>query len=320
MAQVRLDSPLRKEDLLSIESVLYEAKQEELVHRRIARVNTNYDPNAAEIGYDWYKAQGSAKILAAGASANDVPFVNELSGRETRQVYDIVEGIKYTKAERRRVQAKQSIGKGPAVQLDLLRVNSARRLINELEAKIFFVGDDKHGIKGMLNHPGIIVEDVAVGATGANDAAKRLWANKTPKEKLKDLLQAKKMVERGDLFQAKVLVLTSDAYNSLLEPYSDMSPMTVLSWLMKEGAFFEEIIKTSALNSTNSKLKISSAAVAGFAVLDNRPEIIELATPEDMTLSPPVYDILESSEQVATIRTAGCVIRHPTAVYIGRGI
>ena len=79
---IRQDAILRKEDLLAIENVLYEVKKEELVARQFLKVNNSYPVYAREIGYDWYDMAGSAKILASGASAKDVPFVGEKGGRE----------------------------------------------------------------------------------------------------------------------------------------------------------------------------------------------------------------------------------------------
>ncbi len=311
------DGLFRKEDLLSIESVLYEPKVEELVARSFLSVNTNFDPFAAEIGYDWYDRTGSAKILAAGASAKDIPFVGEKGGRETMKVYTIATGIRYTKQERMASQARARLGKGPSVSLDTIRVSNARRFVAETENRLAFKGDTDHKIKGLLNMSGITAEDVAASGTGSTNADKRLWANKTPKLKLADLLAGKKAVEKGNLFKARVLLIDSDHYNSLLEPYSDSSPMTVLKWLQSEGAYFEKIIVTSQMSKTYNGF---SGSVDGFCILDNSPEIIELAVPEDLTLGEPVYDIIGTSEQAVTERAAGCIIRHPSAIYIGKGI
>ncbi|HPA70777.1 MAG TPA: DUF2184 domain-containing protein [Spirochaetota bacterium] len=313
---VKHDAILRKEDLLAIENTLYEPKKEELVARGFIKLNTNFAPFAQEIGYDWFDRTGSAKILAAGGSAKDVPFVGENGGRETMKVYDIVTGIRYTKAERMAAQAKSALGKGPVVNLDTSRVATARRFVAETENRLAFVGDAKHKIKGLLNMLGITSESVAASGTGAGDSAKRLWTNKTPKLKLADLLTGKKKVEAGNIFKARVLLIDSDHFNQLLEPFSDSSPMTVLKWLQTEGAFFEKIIVTSALNHAHNGF----STVDAFAILDNDPEIIELAVVEDLALGDPVYDILGTSEQVASERTAGCIIRHPSAIYVGKGI
>jgi hypothetical protein len=312
---IRHDAPLRKEDLLAIESVLYEAKADELVARSIARVNTNFPPYAGEIGYDWYTRKGSAKILASGGGAKDIPFVGEEGGRETMKVYNIVTGIRYTIEERQAIQAKNALGKGPSVQLDTLRVNTARRFVAEAENKLFFVGDSKHGIKGILNKTGITSENVATTGTGSTDADKRLWANKTPKQILTDLLKAKEAIEAGGLFKARVLVLAPVSRLKLALPYSDYSPLTIQKWLETEGAYFEKIVESRAMLAAYNGLSANACAM-----LDNDPEVVELAVPEELTLREPGYDLLGTSEQAVVERSAGPIIRHPGAIYVGKGV
>ena len=73
-------SILREQDLRQIEQTLYTPKENELVARKILRVNTNYNKFASSVGYHWYSRKGSAKIFASGASAKDVPFVGEDGG------------------------------------------------------------------------------------------------------------------------------------------------------------------------------------------------------------------------------------------------
>src|SRR5688572_14374826 len=89
---------LTNEDLRYIESVIYEpaAQKRELTLRKIVKANTNYPRHAKEIGYDWYKRTGKAKIMAAGARPHDVGFVGEKGGRIVHKCYDILQGIEYS--------------------------------------------------------------------------------------------------------------------------------------------------------------------------------------------------------------------------------
>ncbi len=310
MPEVRQDALLRKEDLLYIENTLYETKKEELAARQIARVNSNYPAYAEEIGYQWYSREGSAKILAAGASAKDVPFVDENGGTNTAKVYTIATGLRYKKSERMAYQAKNAQGKGPSVNIDTLRVGVARRFVAEKENDLFFNGDSKYSIKGLLNHTGI---NTAV-VTGT-DASSKKWANKTAKLILEDLLAGVSKVEEDGWFKAKILIISPQSMNTLRKPYSDENPMTVLKWLMEQGMYFERIVTSRRMRSANNALKKEC-----FAILDNNPEVIELALPQDIELGQPEYDILMNSEQAITERTAGCIIRHPSAIYVGTGI
>ncbi len=312
---VRHDALLRKEDLLAIENVLYEPKKDELVARTIAHINDRFPSYANEIGYDWYTRRGSAKIIAAGGSAKDIPFVGEDGGRETMKVYTIATGIKYSKSERMAFQAKSALGKGPAVPIDTIRVSSARRYVSETENRLFFVGDTNYAIPGLLNKSGITSENVLASGSGSTDLAKRLWANKSTAQILADLLKSKEAVEASGLFKGRVLVLAPVSNLKLAKPYSEYSPMTIKKWLESEGLYFEQIVETRAMLAAYNGLGADA-----FCILDNDPEVIELTLIEDLNLGDPVYDILGTSEQAVTERTAGAIIRHPSAIYVGAGI
>lgn len=316
MPTVRQDAaPFRQEDLVSIEKTLYTPKENELVARKIARPNFNHPPYASEIGYDWYDRAGSAKLLAAGANANDVPFVTEKMGRVTMPVRDLVIGIKYTKSERLAVQARQALGRGPAVGLDMLRVEAARRFIGEGEDKLFFVGNADFKIPGLINKEGIISEDVAQGAASGSAAFKRKWANKTAKEKLADLRNGRAKHQAGGYFKSKLMICTAEAKMQLEEPYSDQSPMTVLQWMQTQGMYIEDIVETQYMSAAYNGLGVDC-----FALVDNSPEFMELMIAQEMELGEPVYNLLGTSEQAVIERIAGGAFRHASAIYLGKGI
>lgn len=305
---IRVDAILTEEDLKSIEKTLYQAKTEELVLRSFININTDFDPYASSVSYFWYSRTGSAKIFASGASAKDVPFIDELGGEETQKVYDIVQGIRYKRTELEAMKEKRANGRGPAVGLDQTRPAAARRSIAETENKIGFVGNKKHKISGLLNHLGINT------LNPINQDGKILWKDKTPSQILADLKKAKYETEKGNIFQAKVWLFSREFYEYLTDPYSEYSDMTLLDWLKKKLSM-EKIIVTSDLSKVHNGLNADA-----FAVLDNDPEVLELAVPMDLTLLDPVYDLLRNSEQVAIERTAGLIIRQPSAITVMKGI
>jgi len=312
------NSIFTNDDLLQIENVLYSPREEELVARRLLRLNTSYAPYAKEIGYDYYQKEGSAKILGSGAGASDIPFVNEKGGRVTQKVYDIATGIRWTKAERMALAAKRALGKGPVV-MDTLRVEAARRFILEKENTLTFVGDADYGILGLFDASFYgtnlgTKENVATGATGADDAAKRLWSNKTAAEILKDIRVGVETLESTGLFTAKTLILPPDKYNSLRRPYSDESPITILDWI-KTNYAFTSIIKSRIMSST-----YNGDTVNYFMLLDNSPDVVELAITQDIMLENPVYDIVGTMEQAVIESYGGVLFRHPSGAYIGKGI
>ena len=86
---------ISENDLKQIERTLYTPKESELIARKILRLNTNFSRSATSIGYRWYTRTGSAKILAPGGRAKDIPFVGEDGGEKTQKVFDIATGIRY---------------------------------------------------------------------------------------------------------------------------------------------------------------------------------------------------------------------------------
>lgn len=309
-----------QDDFLQIENTLYTPIEEELVHRSVFSINSSWASFAREIGYDYWKKQGSAKILASGGAAKDVPFVGEEGGRVTQKVYTIASGIRYTKAEMQAVAAKRALGKGPGLQLDTNRVASARRFIFEKEAAIAFVGDSEFGIKGLFDSTFYgtdlgTMENVAEGATGATAAAKRLWSNKTAAEILTDLRTARKAIQTDGLFTARTLVLPPDQFEELTKPFSAYIPATLLSWLNTEGMYFEKIVVSNQMKATNN-----GDTVDYFLLMDNNPINIELSLINDISLGNPVEDIVGTQEQAVLLDTAGIIVRHPGALYVGKGI
>ena len=303
--------PLRQEDLVVISSILYKQKEDELILREAVHLNTSYPPYSTEVGYEHFTKKGSAQILAFGASAKDIPRVGEIGGRVTKPVYKIATSIAFEESEIDAYQSRAALGQGPAVSLDTIRIETARRLIAEEEQRIFFTGDAKYKIRGMFNHDGIVTGEVSKTGTGGSTK----WENKTPLQKLADLHAAKAAVEKDGLFKAKVLVLSPSAYLGLLKPYSEMATMTVLKWLESEGVFFDKIIPTRAVQKEYTGL--GEDLICAF---DNNPEVVELSLIEDIKLGQPVYDLLGNSEMAVTEKTAGIILRHPKGVYVGTGV
>jgi hypothetical protein len=307
---------IREEDLKQIEQTLYTAKESELVSRRILRVNTNFSPFASEIGYDWFNRKGSAKILSTGASAKDVPFVSEDGGRSTQKVYDIVSGIRFSLKEIEASQFRGTQTNVPSVKLDMLRVETARRAIAETENRLVFIGNDDFGIKGLLNFVGITAENVAVGQTGANDIEKRKWINKNPQEILADIRTGRTKARNKGLFNPDTIVLPPDQLDLLDQPFSTTSTMTIKAWLNSQGINFPKVFGAKEMGKDYNGF----SSVDCMLILDSSPEIAEIAVTRELQLMNPVYDLVGNSEQVAMESLAGVIVRHPSAIYVGKGI
>lgn len=309
------------DDFLQIENVLYMPKETELIQRQIFNVNSSWASYAQEIGYDYMERKGKAKILAKGGGAKDVPFVGEGGARNTQNVYTIVSGVRYTKAEQEAQEAKRALGKGPSISLDTTRVSSARRFIFEEENRIAFAGDTDYNMIGIFDNSWYgtnlgTKEFVAQGAAAGTVAAKRLWVNKTQREILTDLHTAMKTVQKDAFYKAKVLVLPPEQFNILALPFSDTGDSrTLLQWLNSQGMYFDQIVPNNIMKTTNN-----GDTVDYFMVLDNDPENVELSLINDISLGNPVWDIVGTMEQAVFLDTAGIIVRRPQALYIGKGI
>jgi len=311
---------ITSDDLLQIENVLYKPKESELIARTVFAPNNSYASYAGEIGYDFYNRKGSAKVFSKGAASKDIPFVGEDGGRNVQKVYEIHSGVRYTRGEMDALQAKRSLGKGPSVAIDTLRVETARRYINEIHNKLCFPGNSTFGIKGVFDSTfygsGLgTKEDVAQGAYSGSAAAKRQWINKTPNEIIADLNKGISVVEKDGYFRGKVLLLPFSVYGYLRKPYSDQNPMTTLQWITSQGMYFEQIIPCKEMEST-----INGDTVNYFMILDNDPEVVQSVITEDIQLGEPVKDIVGTIEMDVRMSTAGVIVRHPAGFYIGKGI
>ena len=313
-----------KDDLLDISRILYEPISEELKHRMIWGIDTGYNPEAEEIGFDTYDRTGSAKIFAGRATADDIPMVGDKKTRTKLDVHEIASGIKYTRAERAASAAARGMGKGPAVPLDMLRVASVRRFVNEVEAKLVWVGESTYGIKGVLDssyygETGLgSMKFVKQGAAGSGPEQKRLWSNKTSQEIVQDLIEARTIVGQGGIFNARNLVLPYVQLMRLEQPYGSDTPITIKDFLLGRSGtegYFDSIEGTNYMDAANNGLSYDA-----FMVFDNRPEVGQIAVVKELELFPPVYDKVQTSEQAAILRTGGFQMRHPAAIAVRKGI
>src|SRR4030042_768459 len=98
-------------------------------------------------------------------------------------------------------------------------------------------------------------------------------------------------------------------------PYSDYTTLTLLDWIKSQGMYFDQIIGTNHLAATNN-----GDTVDWFMVLDNDPEVVQLALLFDIELGDPLYDLVGTMEQAVMLKTGGIMFRHPAGCYIGKGI
>ena len=296
--QYREDVMFRPEDLDSIDSTLYEPKEEELVVRNLINVKTDVDPGAESYSYDVITRRGAAKIIAPGA--DDVPLVETDLQRHTVQIYSIASAFKIYLQE---LRAAQKAGRN----LDTTKADVARKTIAEKENKLAWVGDDKHNISGLTNATGIQTFTVEEG-----DEEETEWEDKTGTEIIKDLRQARAKVNKLPGHNADTLVLPPEKAEKLEEPVSEYDTRPIREYLESVG-WFDNIEVTTDLEGRGD------GDSDCFLVFDSSPEVMELLVPMDITRHDEEYKFPYFKVPVEE-RTGGVIIRYPMAICRADGI
>jgi len=267
------------------------------------------------VEYRWYGSKGATALLAAGSKANDLPTVTMDGGRDTAQMFRIVNIIELDQTDRDAIKAARA--KGLPVPDAGQQYAEAARYHQEDEQKLFFLGAPKHGKSGLVNHPGITAELVALGATGATDMDKRLAANKKAAELLRDFRRAMIVASQGGIFKRFTFVGPTSLKQTLMtKPVNSVSDKTMLPFL--KDSLSDEIsnwIFTDALVAGNNGLAVDS-----FLLFEASPRVIKYKLPQDVEMLPPIYDVLQNMQQAVVTKTSGAILLQPAAVYRGDGL
>ena len=306
---------LHKSDIVFIQKTISKVKREELKHRMLFPIDSEFDPNATEIGFDIYDISGTAIILAHGGNANNIPFVGESKERQTQLVYTIATGIKYTEGEIEGVASQRANGKGGTYNLKSERPATARRFVYEKECLTLFAGNSKYGILGVFNAAYYGTGKGTKENVAGVDAAARLWSGKTAPEILADIQKAvtTAMAEGigGDM--KMTIVVPFAQWRLLNSPFSTDSNMTIMDWIKKsEDVDFAWYNGVKATNNDDT--------VDYLFCYPKDKKVLANALIRDIKIGKPVYDILEGSEQAVTLKTGGIMIKHPCFLYVGKGI
>ncbi|MFC2948540.1 DUF2184 domain-containing protein [Virgibacillus sediminis] len=298
MTTFREDALIRPQDLNAIDNTIYETNREELKARGIFNVKTNVPAGAETYSYDVIKRSGAAKILAPGAE--DIPLVDADMERHTEQIYSIAAAFRYSIQELRQ-------GQMSGTPIETTKAATARRAIAEKENKIVWKGDAKHNILGVANAEGIQIKALDNGADGS-----ARWTDKTGKEIVADLRQARSAINRLPGHQADTLIVTPDAMEELEKEYNENTDKTVLEYLRSQNWF-------SRIESTSDLEGMGDSDTNSFLVFDSSPAVIEVLIPMDITRHQQEYKFPNYKIPLEE-RTGGPIIRYPMAIVRGDGI
>jgi hypothetical protein len=338
LSQTNYQSWITPEDLLEISQTLREPSQEELLARSLWPANTEFSPSASEIGYDVLISEGSTKVVAVGAEADDIPMVGESKYRETRGAVSILNGYRWSRIEEMRADEARRIGRGAVLNFLIKRAERARRFLNETFDRIFMTGISEAGIKGVFdssfyaasraaalqvaNKDKGVKENIAASGTGSTDAEKRLWANKTPGQIFEDLRVAAAHVNRKGIFNGDSLALTPELYWELAKPYSDQSPdslLSVINQVLGPQGVFKRLLKTRALARGAALEGFNGDTVDYFMIFDSRSEVAEHCILQEIFEHPIDRDMIQNAKVAVEMRVAGLIMYQPVGIYIGKG-
>lgn len=124
---------------------------------------TNVDEGASEYAYLESLGVGEAEIVAPNAS--DLPLVDVQGRNNLREIQTVAEAITYSTQDLRaaRLQGVFDIAQEKAA--------NAREAMDRKLERLIRVGSEKHGLFGVTNHPGIVVQNAATGLWQAATAA-----------------------------------------------------------------------------------------------------------------------------------------------------
>lgn len=304
------------EDVKYLDRIIARVLRQELMYRSIFPVRSDFNPNASSIEYNVYDIKGSAKIMAVGGNAKDIPFVGEEKTPRVSNVFNIVTGIKYTLGEIEAVAMARANGRDN-YNLDSERPETARRFIAETENLLCYNGNALHSIIGILNAAlyGVGLGTAADVANGA--ATTPQWSTKTPAEILIDIRTAISTSSSNGLFKEPVMLVTPyTQWFMLSAPYSDDSQFTLMDWIKRSvGSMLAGFEYDQSLINANTSLGYD--VMLSFA---KDKKYLYYSAVEEIRRLTPVKDILEDEEMAIRSRTAGLIVRHPSTLYKGQKI
>jgi len=293
---VKTDSLLREEDLNVLDEEIYQKGHGELKARDIFFVKTDISAGAETVSYDKLEEMGEAKVTANGA--NDIPLVDADLTRTDHGIVTIESGFKIGKQEARAAEEADR-------PIDTVKAGTSRRVISQKENNVSFLGNSARGIEGAVNASGMLTYTVETNeaATSTN------WADKTGMEIIKDLRKAKSTMNGLEGFEAQILALAPSKYGELDKPLNQYNAQTVMSYLMNDTDWFEDIVEVNELTGADP----DDGSDTGL-IIDNRRENIEMVLPMEINREDPVKlangDLQVNLEE----RFGGLLIRYPQAL------
>lgn len=293
----RNDSIVTPDEVRRVDKILREGVDfEAMIVRQVASVRQGDHPGTERIDWNKVTREGAAKIFNVGG-ADNVPMVDLHTQPYSHRVVSLVIGFQVSAQERR---AADMAGRDVVGQKTL----TASRYLTVKENDIGFLGAAPNGIEGLLTYTG--TQTLTVPQNEGETST--LWQNKTPAERLNDLMLAWAKLQLKDNYRCMMAIFNTTDVKWLHEPYSSTSPLSVWEIIQQRGWFPAGILMSE---------KIPSGT---FVVLQNTPDVLELGLPMDVLQYPPYQLNSMTTEVDFEERYAGFIVYRPLGICIVSGI
>lgn len=252
-----------------INAAVYRTKYASIRYRGLVPVDTT--------GPEWVKSVTYFSLDGIGAAdwintaSDDVPKAEMTRGRMETTVHEA--GIGY------------GWDLGELGQSQLLGINladgkgiAARRAAEEMIDRVAFLGDATKGLTGMVNNPGVTVQDAA--ATGTGSATD--WEDKTPGQIMSDVNAALTGVytQTATTVVADTLLLPPAKMHYIgTQTVSDNRETTILEWLRENNVYTMETGQPLTIRAIRGLETAGDGGVARAVAYRNSMEVVKLNMP-----------------------------------------
>jgi hypothetical protein len=323
-----------REALVEIDNIVKKPSPALLRARMVANLKVARDKSMDSFRFFWYTPEGSAEVFKIGQFASNIPIVGAKGGNVTVDGFTIANAFPMSDSEIFASNKSKERGLTPDFQVEQNRIADSRDFLYRQENRTFFLGNSVLGMTGLLNFSKTMTvdgqsknftvqsEDVVDGASAAAGDAKKYWKNKTAEEIVKDILTGVQKVRsikvNGEpIFEPNTLLIPDMLYTRLIQPYSASLPNYSILKYLEENRIFQNVYVFPELNKAYTGFSHDC-----FVVMDNRPSVVELGLFHEPEVHPEESNSDGAGNHIIPVRmkTAGCMLYHPSGVYVGKKI
>lgn len=309
-------APLRQDESLFgarqleyLRQKVYQPANAELkfINGGIIPINTAIPEGVDVDSYEMLTGFGEAKVI--GDWADDIGTVELIAETGLGKIKSIADSYIYSVQDLRKDKLLGSVGKSSVQN----KATIARRIIDEKLDKMLRVGDEAHGIKGLLNAD--YVPSTAAAATGSGSAT--TFASKTAANILADFEKA--LSDMNDLTNGSEVpntcLIDSTNYTIIKNKALDTTLYSGKSVLK----YIEEQYNLKVISVVQLKNAFVGGTKSGFVLYNNSMDRLEGVLPIRLMIHPPQLKNL-ATKNILEARCGGVRVFYPYSVSITTGI